>query len=156
MTVVIIILGTIACDALLSRYAGLKLWALTAVTSGFLVLFGPILLLLWTKENIQDHGAKALLKFCWSGLVLAGAVAAHGVIHFLFRERPTELKEIMSGATGGVLALVLFVSSILVIFVALSFLRLGVKVGLNKVFGEPERNMGSAADESNRTLQASR
>jgi hypothetical protein len=101
----------------------------------FFLLFGPISLLLWRKENIRDYTARDLLKFCWSGVALAIAIGIQTTLWFWLQDPPS-LREQITESTGWVLLLVfLVVSGIFVVFVLLSFLRLAIKYALTLLLG---------------------
>jgi len=99
-----------------------------------LVMFGPISFLLWLKENLRDCNSRALLKFCLRGVLGAvgvGAVyAGGGFLNGLISPQP--------GLTGfdafAAFKVFLVVGALIPVFVAFTFLRLGITRLLERLF----------------------
>ncbi len=114
----------------------------------FVVLFGPISGLLWSKENLRDCNSKALLKFCLIGVLMGlglGLLFASRVfINDLTSGQKTELNRYL-----GSFMIFLVAAGIISIFVGLSFLRLGIKRALGHLFGGTSPNAKSDVADSN-------
>jgi len=105
-----------------------------AGTFFFIILWGPISFLLWRKENIRDYDAKQLFGYCRAGITASLGMGIWFAIELILNgSRWLEQKIEINGAWS-VFAIFLVVAAIFAIFVALSFLRLGVKTLLNWVF----------------------
>jgi len=113
----------------------------------FVVLFGPISCLLWNKENLRDCNAKALLKFCIAGvlvaLVIGFVLAFHLFIHDSTSGEKTGLKSYL-----GAFMIFLVVAGIVPIFVGLSLLRLDIKCALEHSFGAGSTKANSEIEKS--------
>ena len=104
-----------------------------ASTLLFVVLFGPISCLLWNKENLRDCNAKALLKFCIAGVLVALVIGFIFAFHLFIHDSTSGEKAGLKSYLGAFM-IFLVVAGIVPIFVGLSLLRLVIKRALERSF----------------------
>ena len=92
------------------------------------VIFGPICLLLWTKHNILDYDAKALATYAFKGLGVAALLAVSKSVEYILNN-----SKVASPALLGILAIFAMSAGVLLVFICLSFFRLGIKRILDHV-----------------------
>ena len=103
----------------------------------FLVMFGPISFLLWLKENLRDCNARALLRFCLKGMLGAVCVgAAFAGLGLLSNSVFPQGRNIKADVFG-IMMTFLVVGGLIPVFVVLTFLRLGIKTLIEKLFARP-------------------
>jgi FtsH-binding integral membrane protein len=99
----------------------------------FVVMFGPISFLLWLRENLRDCNARALLRFCLKGMLGAVCVgAAFAGLGLLGNAVSPQGRDIKADVFG-VMMTFLVVGGLIPVFVAFTFLRLGIKTLIEKL-----------------------
>jgi NhaP-type Na+/H+ or K+/H+ antiporter len=103
----------------------------------FAVMFGPISFLLWRKENLRDYDPRALLRFCLKGMLGAIGVGAAFASLGLLGDRLSHQGRDIKADVFGIMMTFLVVGGLIPVFVALTFLRLGIKILIERLFGQP-------------------
>ena len=99
------------------------------------ILFAPICLLLWRKENIRDYNTRTLMKYSAMGLGTAILMAVDYAVLYLLNSSDWNHQRFNMKGVSGILLIFIVAGGIFLFMILLSFMRLGIKHLLGLILG---------------------